>query len=529
MRRTKSPRKYGRRSFLDPDSFEDVTDSDEEEFNAAEVERLKQKARDDGAARKLQAMWRRKLGRRRLLAMCRATITEMVDPYTGEAYFYNVATQEATWDPPALLAEAQAEGAMQSKRDAERDAQPEWQAALALQRMWRTRQAKIKLFKMLASNVRHKYDPESGSYYYQIGTFTTWEKPRLLRYAEQRRGGNGAATKESALGGGGGGGGSASTKIGSVQSIVQKRAFQMLQAKEKGFVDVDDCAAREASELLWGPERGAAIVAAHTHLVRISVRQATEGSGERAAIVRPGLDFGYSARTGLAGQDSAAIKPRLRRDAPHFDAATDFTEVCSFAAFARPFEGGGTTPIRTEDCVSKRMSRVKAECVCALSLSMAVACTLTPPPPAQPYSRLPSRRRRYGTTPPIPRSESLTTSYEPGLTLHAWPDGSFVPMFPGIEQYHVLETTRPQRFRVVSGSTADMRACGVGGADARFGDVGWKPMFAFFACVLSAPPASASVGASFSRALAPLLFIHDLFGWIGCSFFLCAHLPSDIR
>jgi hypothetical protein len=56
-------------------------------------------------------------------------------------------------------------------------------------------------------------------------------------------------------------------------------------------------------------------------------------------------------------------------------------------------------------------------------------------------------------------------------------------MFPGIEQYHVLQTTRPQRFRVVSGSTADMRARGVGGAAARFGDVGWKALFSFFACV----------------------------------------------
>ena len=271
MPRKRSPRKYGRRSFLDNDSFDDMTDSDEEAFNAAEVERLKQKARDDGAARKLQAMWRRKLGRRRLLAMCRATISEMIDPYTGEAYFYNSATQEATWEPPTLLAEAQAEGAMQSKRDAERDAQPEWQAALALQRMWRTRQAKIRLFKMLASNVRHKYDPQSGSYYYQIGTFTTWEKPRLLRYAEQQRGGGGGAgaAKESAVGGGS----SASAKIGAVQSVVEKRAFQMLDAKEKGFVDVGDRAAREALELLWGPERGAAIVAAQTHLVRVSVRQ----------------------------------------------------------------------------------------------------------------------------------------------------------------------------------------------------------------------------------------------------------------
>ena len=457
-----------RRSWLEEDSFASLSDSEDDADMAAEAERLTILAHDSGAARTLQAMWRRKLGRRKLLAMCRATVQRCVDPYSGEVYYYNVATQESAWDPPPLLDEALVEGEMQAKRDAERDAEPEWQAALTLQRAYRTRAARKRLFKKLAASVLHKYDAESGSWYYQIGSFTTWEKPRLLRYAERAGGGARGAAPSSKESSDGDGAPPPPKRMGGVLSTLDKRAEAMEAALEQGFADVAHPAARDAAQLMWGPIRGAAIVDAGAHLVRFSVREATEGTGQRAVVVRPGLDFGDSLRTPLAGVDPRTIAPRLRRDAPSFDATTDFTEVAAFATFSRAFEGGGTTPLRVEECDDFRMGRIMSE---------------------------------YGHTPSIPRSEALKTFYHNGVTMHAWPDGSFRSMFPGIEQWHVVETTRPQRFRVVAGSAASTRARGVGGADARFGDVGWKPLFAFFAYPLVRVRCFEKPGAGSLRAL----------------------------
>ena len=59
---------------------------------------------EEGAAVALQAAWRRRLARARLVDIAKAAYEKVFDESSGSCYFYNKKTQQSSWELPGFCA-----------------------------------------------------------------------------------------------------------------------------------------------------------------------------------------------------------------------------------------------------------------------------------------------------------------------------------------------------------------------------------------------------------------------------------------
>lgn len=155
----------------------------------------------DEAATMVQRTYRRRLGFRRLLELCRSVYERIYDPEQDAYYYHNTRTKEVTWEKPLLLRGAKvdvytprsrqqrAESVLLSAMGRSSARTPrEWtpeSAATRLQGLFRARKARRTLAASLEQRYRKAVDPESGQVYY-VDTTTmavSWEPPALMRRA----------------------------------------------------------------------------------------------------------------------------------------------------------------------------------------------------------------------------------------------------------------------------------------------------------------------------------------------------------
>ncbi|ETI49436.1 hypothetical protein L917_06430 [Phytophthora nicotianae] len=140
------------------------------------------------AACMVQRAYRRKIGFRNLLKMCRAVYERIYDPEQGLHYYYNTRTKETTWDKPLLLRGAESDvftPRTRQKKEREEMLTPD-KAARMVQRAFRRKKGFQNLLQMCRAVYERIYDPDQGMYYYHNTRTkeTTWEKPLLLRGAD---------------------------------------------------------------------------------------------------------------------------------------------------------------------------------------------------------------------------------------------------------------------------------------------------------------------------------------------------------
>ncbi|KAG6602894.1 E3 ubiquitin protein ligase [Phytophthora cinnamomi] len=177
---------------------------------------------DESAARTIQALYRRFATRKMMLELLSRRYRKMMDPVSGQAYYYDSVAGTATWFKPAVLGDYDLElfdnsvttptsgkrkstliapessslsfvaklpriserarqkrhkRRLQRLRQMSRD-----EAASRLQRMWRTRRAKEELRELLFDAYEKIFDPTTEHFYYynrKTGV-AKWEKPALL-------------------------------------------------------------------------------------------------------------------------------------------------------------------------------------------------------------------------------------------------------------------------------------------------------------------------------------------------------------
>jgi len=173
---------------------------------------------EEAAARTIQALYRRFATRRLLLEQLSRRYRKIMDPVSGQPYYYDSVAGTATWFKPAVLGEYDLElfddlasgrrrstliappaaalsvvaklpriserarlkrlkRRLQRLRQMSRD-----EAASRLQRMWRTGRAKAELRELLFDAYEKVFDPTTEHFYYynrKTGV-AKWEKPVLL-------------------------------------------------------------------------------------------------------------------------------------------------------------------------------------------------------------------------------------------------------------------------------------------------------------------------------------------------------------
>ena len=144
---------------------------------------------DDQAASHLQGMWRKRQARRRMQKMLASVYEKVYDEKRGKFYYYNRVTGASRWDKPKGLGSVDLDLTPRSKAVAPHkpprflaaDLTDE-QAASHLQGMWRSRQARRRMQKMLASVYEKVFDEKRGcAYYYnRITGEARWDKPKGL-------------------------------------------------------------------------------------------------------------------------------------------------------------------------------------------------------------------------------------------------------------------------------------------------------------------------------------------------------------
>ncbi|KDO22118.1 hypothetical protein SPRG_10937 [Saprolegnia parasitica CBS 223.65] len=125
------------------------------------------------AVRKIQDMWKVRKARNRLKLMIQSIYAEMVDPTSGQVYYLNKRTHQVRWDKPKAL---------QSSSPKRRRKLCTADAALYIQRAFRSMRARKAMRRLLRSVYVKLQDPMTGNfYYYNKQTKTTsWTKPKLL-------------------------------------------------------------------------------------------------------------------------------------------------------------------------------------------------------------------------------------------------------------------------------------------------------------------------------------------------------------
>ncbi|KAL4133557.1 hypothetical protein PRIC2_003874 [Phytophthora ramorum] len=177
---------------------------------------------EEAAARTIQALYRRFATRKSMLELLSRRYRKIMDPVSGQPYYYDSVAGTATWFKPAVLGDydlelfddsaASASGRRRStliaphassslsivsklphisdrarlkrhKRRLQRLRQMSRdEAASRLQRMWRTRRAKKELRELLFDAYERIFDPTTEHYYYynrKTGV-AKWKKPALL-------------------------------------------------------------------------------------------------------------------------------------------------------------------------------------------------------------------------------------------------------------------------------------------------------------------------------------------------------------
>lgn len=166
--------------------------------------RLRATVTADQAATMLQRAYRRKKGFEALLKRCQQVYERIFDASQNAYYYHNTRTKETTWEKPAVLRHATADvftprsrlahafaaatrGDSNSSSNSTQRTGPrrEWteeQAAVCLQGLFRTRQAKRALDARLAQAYRKVWDADTERFYYvDLRTqAVTWEPPSLL-------------------------------------------------------------------------------------------------------------------------------------------------------------------------------------------------------------------------------------------------------------------------------------------------------------------------------------------------------------
>ncbi|KAG3015767.1 hypothetical protein PC121_g13644 [Phytophthora cactorum] len=176
---------------------------------------------EEAAARTIQALYRRFATRKTLLQLISRRYRKMMDPVSGQPYYYDSVSGTATWFKPAVFgaydlelfddSTVSASGRRQStlvapqssalyaasklpriserarlkrhKRRLQRLRQMSRdEAASRLQRMWRTHRAKDELRELLFDAYEKIYDPTTEHFYYynRKTGIAKWEKPALL-------------------------------------------------------------------------------------------------------------------------------------------------------------------------------------------------------------------------------------------------------------------------------------------------------------------------------------------------------------
>jgi GH18 family chitinase len=152
---------------------------------------------DDEAATALQGMWRRRQARIAIRKLISKNYEKVWDEEHQAFYYFNVKTGQSEWARPRLLGAADigetprdesvavATGAEPEHGPRSREKGHEWtddEAATALQGMWRRRQARIAIRKMVSKDYEKVWDEDySAFFYYNKKTGASeWVKPRLL-------------------------------------------------------------------------------------------------------------------------------------------------------------------------------------------------------------------------------------------------------------------------------------------------------------------------------------------------------------
>ena len=152
---------------------------------------------EDEAASHLQGMWRARQARRKIRDLIHKSWTKSFDS-ASDRFYYTDNKGNSVWSKPSLLADDDdIELTPRSRRDAERakaivvkPKTPRFraadltleQAAVHVQRAWRSKVARRRLQRMASSIYRKEYDPKSGNFYY-LNSRTgeaLWKNPSCL-------------------------------------------------------------------------------------------------------------------------------------------------------------------------------------------------------------------------------------------------------------------------------------------------------------------------------------------------------------
>ena len=141
------------------------------------------------AAILIQGLWRTREARHRLHDTILGSYQKVLDPGTGRYYFYNKNTGKVTWKHPPGVVEgelltprhfADHEKELHKKPKKVREhPMTEEEAALTIQGLWRTREARQRLHDMMCGSYQKVLDPNTNQYYFvnkKTGT-VSWKHP----------------------------------------------------------------------------------------------------------------------------------------------------------------------------------------------------------------------------------------------------------------------------------------------------------------------------------------------------------------
>ena len=151
---------------------------------------------DEEAALVLQSMWRKRAARKLIVKMCSAAYEQVWSEEHQAFFFYNKETGESTWEKPRVLGENDMlEGAGEStygtvhvlrRLRSVGHIYSDEEAALVLQCMWRRKVARDRIQKMCSSAYSKVWSERDETYFFynKITGESSWEKPKLLAFAE---------------------------------------------------------------------------------------------------------------------------------------------------------------------------------------------------------------------------------------------------------------------------------------------------------------------------------------------------------
>ena len=143
---------------------------------------------DEEAAHKLQGMWRARQARLAIKRMLRDVWMKVYDESSGGWYYFNKVTHESSWEKPKLLRQSSLTETprhirmRRARKIKKAEDMTDEEAAMKLQGMWRARQARLAIKRMLRDVWMKVYDESSGGWYYfnKVTHESSWEKPKLL-------------------------------------------------------------------------------------------------------------------------------------------------------------------------------------------------------------------------------------------------------------------------------------------------------------------------------------------------------------